>query len=130
MPSVVVDRSYILPAMCSSRSKYRALLALLDYGRIRTFLRWGHEEWEQIPPAAKVGGPSYDQLSAAGEDEKARLEDQLGHVTDDWCLVTSDLLQETYADAARRYAGAKFGVELSDDEINALARRVLMSATG
>src|SRR4051812_20075501 len=129
MPSVVIDRSVILPALCSPKSKYRALLALLDYGRLVTFLRFGAEEWDDVPSNARLGGPSYNDLRAQAEARKSLLDEQLGHVTEEWSLVVSDLVLETYEGALRDHSEAAFGIKLEPYEILALSRKVLLTAS-
>lgn len=128
MPAVVIDRSCILPGLCSQGSKYRALLAFLKYGQVAYYIRTANEEFENLPPGVTVMGPSVEGLIEAAHVEKARLEEQLGHVSDEWYLVTSALQQETYRDTLTRNAKSKFGLDLSPEEINALVRKLLLTA--
>lgn len=129
MPLAVLDRSIVLPAVCSADSKYRALLAFLNYGRLISFVKFGEEERRQAEEmGGKLGGPSFDELVEQAETQKVTLEEQLGHVTEEWGLVTSRLVLGTYADAVRRYAEPQFGVALDPHEVDALVRKALVTS--
>jgi hypothetical protein len=129
MSYAVLDRSVVVPAVCSAGSKYRALLAFLNYGRLVSLIKFGQEERTQAEEmGGTLGGPSFDELIEQAETQKVKLEEQLGHVTEEWGLVTSRLVLETYADAVRRHAEPKFGLTLDPREVNALVRKVLLTS--
>lgn len=129
MPYAVLDRSVVVPALCSADSKYRSLLAFLNYGRLIAFVKFGQEERTQAEEmGGKLGGPSFDELVEQAATQKVTLEEQLGHVTEEWGLVASRLLLETYADAVRRHAEPQFDLDLDPREVNALVRKVLVTS--
>lgn len=129
MPAVVIDRSRMVPALCSQRSMYRSLLALLKYGQLSHFIRTAPEELENLPAGATVGGPSIESLIEKAQAEKTALEQHLGYAPDDWHLVTSGLLQNDYLDALRRNAAPQFGLDLPPEEMAALVGKALRTAS-
>jgi len=131
VPELVVDRSLILPAVLSANSKYRALLVLLRYGRASFYARSGADEKQLTEELAgsRFGGPSIDDAVAKAEDEKAALEEHLGHPPDQWRMLGSRLLFDSYQHTIRKYQG-NWGLDLDPREIGGIRQKLVLTATG
>src|SRR4051812_35850606 len=126
MPTLALDRSVVLPAVCSAASKYRALLVILKYGRVCTHVRFGSEEKDlgEEKPGARWGGPSIDSLINAAADEKAGLEEHLGLPPADWVMLGSKQLLDIYVETIRD-DHSRFGLTLEPAEVHALRIKLL-----
>ena len=132
MPDIVVDRSLILPAACSSQSRYRALLVLLRYGRVSLFIRDGGQEKQLTEEyaGARFGGPSIDDALAAAEREKAQLEEHLGHAPDEWRMLGSRLLFDSYQRTISDHHSRFDGLDLSPLEVVGLRQKLITTTSG
>lgn len=99
---------------------------MLNYGRVCTHVRFGSEEKDlgEAKPGARWGGPSIDSLISAAADEKAGLEEHLGLPPDDWVMLGSKQLLDTYVEIIRE-DHPRFGLQLDAAEIHALRVKLL-----
>jgi len=131
VPDVVIDRRLVIPAVYSRRSKYRALLALLRYGRASLIARSASdlEHLGDEYAGAVFKGPSIEDVVARAEREKASFEEHVGHAPDDWRMIGSRPLFDSYYEAMRRFL-PELGLAVTPAEISGLHKKLVLTASG
>jgi hypothetical protein len=79
---------------------------------------------------ANFGGPSIDEVLAKAEAEKAKLEEHLGYAPDDWQMLGSRLLFDSYQRTIRDHHTRFEGLDLSPLEVVGLRQKLVTTASG